>query len=96
MKKYTLKVEMELTPAQAEHWNHCLAFLKTSLSAGPKVARQDFQQPPMEFVEKILSLKPLKVRRRAEKSEVPLFESSNPSEFWVSPISVKELLLREK
>lgn len=96
MKKYTLKVEMELTPAQAEHWNDCLSFLKTSLSAGPKVARKDFQQPPLEFVEKILSIMPLEVRRKGVNSEVKLFESSNPSEFWVSPFSVKELLLREK
>jgi hypothetical protein len=96
MKKYTLKVEMELTPSQAEHWNSMLAFLKTCLSAGPKVARQDFQQPPKEFAEKILSLKPLQISEKQESLEGKLFESSDPSEFWVSPFSIKELLLREK
>lgn len=96
MKKYHLKVEMELTPSQAEHWNQMLSYLKTTLSAGPKAARLDFQQPPKEFAEKILSIKPLEVRSRSENSVVQLFESSNPSEFWVSPFTLKDLFLREK
>jgi len=96
MKNVILKIELELTPSQAEHWNSTLSFLKTVLSAGPKAARQDFQQPPKEFVEKILSLKPIKVSGRKEQSETQLFESSNPSEFWVSPIVLKDILLREK
>lgn len=96
MKNVILKIEVELTPSQVKHWNSTLAFLKTVLSAGPKAARQDFQQPPKEFVEKILSLKPLEVSRRTEQLEGPLFESSNPSEFWVSPLVLKDLLQREK
>lgn len=96
MKNYTLKVEMELTPSQVEHWNSMLSFLKTVLSAGPKAALSDFQQPPKEFVEKILAIKPAEGSGRKESLETKLFESSNPSEFWVSPFSIKEILLREK
>jgi len=96
MKKTTLTIKMELTPNQVEHWNNCLDFLKTSLSSGPRAGRQVFVQPPKEFVLKILEIPPLPVSRNKEYLEAKLFESSNPSDFWVSPFIIKELLRRER
>lgn len=94
MKKYRLSINLDLTPSQVLNWNDILVYLKDTLLDGPKEAGKRFQQPPKEFVEKILSLEPLK---EPEKSNlVKLNESFQESEVWVSPLEIARLLQKER
>lgn len=90
---------LELTPSQVLRFNELLSFLKDFLSGNRQEAVKNFQQPPKEFVEKILELQPLEENLKKNSGKLQRLNESLDSEAsvqWVSPVEIMDLLRKER
>lgn len=92
-------ISLDLTPSQVLRFNELLSFLKDFLSGNRQEAVKNFQQPPKEFVEKILEIQPLEENLKRDSGTLQGLNESFDSEAsvqWVSPKDIMDLLRKER
>lgn len=93
------EISLRLTPSQVLRFNELLSFLKDFLSGNRQEAVKNFQQPPKEFVEKILEIQPLEENLKKNSGKLQSLNESFDSEAsvnWVSPVEIMDLLRKER